>query len=310
LKKGSGGKPMPYAIQVEFAPAHELMASASIFTKRNLSRHLLYGDQWIKEVEAKIGENLIQDIASFADPGCWSEYLILLIHLRGEKQKAAKSFLQWVENIQPGELFEMLSPYVLNPIQPQIGALKNQFVDLLYRWNEAYFDSFHSHLIKELSRDAEEKTLLIEKHPSPEIVEHITDLWIGEEAPIDKMILVPSIHVNPIKMIHKYNRMNVIYYPVDPPVGNGEVPYRLRRMTKALNDDNRVRIMKLIAEGPKTFTDLVNEIGLSKATVHQHLFVLRSAGLLRFHYYEDIYSINNHVLDKVKGVLDGFIFGK
>jgi DNA-binding transcriptional ArsR family regulator len=306
---GFGRKVMSYTTQVEFAPAYELLASSSIFFKRNLSRHLLYGDQWFKEVELQIGEGFKNEVLAFADPACWSEYMILLTHIRGKKEESPKEFLQWVENIQPGELFELLSPYVLNPIQPHIGALKNQFVDLLHKWNELYFQFFDLSLVEKLKRDSQEKGSLIGKFSSQVVVEQITDLWIGEDVPLEKIVLAPSIHVNPIKIIHKYNGMNIIYYPVDPPIGEGEVPHQLRRITKALHDDNRIRILQLIAQEQRTFTDIVNEIGLSKATVHQHLFVLRSAGLLRFHYYEDIYSINSHVLEKVKGVLEGFIFG-
>jgi DNA-binding transcriptional ArsR family regulator len=299
---------MTYDTEIEFAPSYELLASSSIFFKRNLSRHLLLGDQWFKEVEVRIGEDFKNDVEAFDDQASWSEYMILLNHIRGRKDESPNEFLQWVEGIQPGELFELLSPHVLNPIQPHIGSLKNQFVEFLYRWNELYFDSFDKALLDHLRRDSIEKGQLLGKFSAQEVLEQITDLWIGEDVPLDKIILVPSIHVNPLKIIHKYNGMNIIYYPVDPLVGENEVPYRLRRMTKALHDDNRLKILKLIAQSPRTFTDIVNEIGLSKATVHQHLFVLRSAGLLRFHYYEDIYSIPLHVMDKVKGALEGFIF--
>jgi DNA-binding transcriptional ArsR family regulator len=299
---------MTYVTQVEFARSYELLASSSIFFKRNLSRHLLYGDQWFKEVEGRIGEDFKNEVEAFEDPASWSEFMILLSHIRGRKDESPKEFLEWVEGIQPGELFELLSPHVLNPIQPHIGALKNQFVEFLHRWNEVYFQSFDTSLVDQLIRDAQEKERLLGKIAAQEVLEKITDLWIEEDVPLDKIVLVPSIHVNPIKIIHKYNRMNIIYYPVDPVVGENEVPHRLRRMTKALNDDNRVKILKLIAQRPRTFTDIVNEIGLSKATVHQHLFVLRSAGLLRFHYYEDIYSIPSQVMEKVKNSLESFIF--
>lgn len=300
---------MPYNIQVDFASSYELIASYSIFTKRNLTRHLLYGDQWLKETESLIGESLKNDILTFEDPGCWGEYLMLLVNIRGKENEDPKKFLKWVEGIQPGELFEFLSPHVLNPVQPQIGAMKNQFVNLLYRWNEKYFETIDHTLLDQLKVDFKKKEILKEELSPQEVVEQATDFWIGDEANLDKIILVPSIHVNPIKFIYKYNGMNIINYPVDPPVGEFQVPYRLRRITKALNDDNRVRMIQLVAQGPKTFTDLVNEIGLAKATVHQHLFVLRSAGLLRFHYYEDIYSVNPNVFEKVKSVLEGYTFG-
>jgi hypothetical protein len=299
---------MAYGLQVEFSPSYEMIASGSIFMKRNLSRHLLYGDQWIKEVESKIGEELKSDLLAFEDLATWTEYLLLLAHFRVNLEETQEEFLQWVEGIQAGELFELLAPYSLNPIQPHIGSTKSQFVDLFYRWNDFYFKGFEAELLEVLKRDSVEKGKLSEALSPQEAFERITDIVIEEEAPVDQILLVPSIHVNPIKIIHKYNRLNLIYYPVDPPVKEGEVPHQLRRITKALNDDNRVKMLRLIAQGPRTFTEIVNGIGLSKATVHQHLFTLRSAGLLRFHYYQDTYSINPNLLTKINGILGDFIF--
>lgn len=299
---------MPYQTQIEIAASYELIASFSIFSKRNMSRNLLYGDQWLKETEKVIGDKLSKDILAFEDPGCWNEYFTLLIHLWGREDEKATDFLNWVEGMQPGELFEYLSPYVQSPLLPQIGEVKNSFVDLLYRWNTKYFEKWDNSLLTKLKKDGQEKKLRNEKLSSIDFVDEVTGLWIGEEAPLDKVVLVPSIHINPIKQIYKYNKMNIIKYPVDPPIEDIEVPYQLRRMMKALSDEKRIRILQLIAKKPRSFTDIVHEIGLSKATVHQHLFVLRSAGLLSFHYYEDMYNINPAVFEKVKRDFEQHVF--
>lgn len=297
---------MSYTIKIDFSPSYELISSYSVFTKRNLTRHLLYGEQWIKDTEIQIGEELTKEILAFKEH-CWLEYFTLLVYIWDKKEGEPAEFLKWVKGLQPGELFEYLSPYVLSPLEPHIGAMKDQFVELLTQWNESYFKKFD--LLEVLKKNAVEVRKLSKQFPSVETVDKVTDLWIGYEANLDKMVLVPSIHANPIKFIYKFNGLNIINYPVDPPVGEGELPYKIKRLTKALNDDNRIRILQLVAQGPKTFTDLVNELGLSKATVHQHLYVLRSAGLLRLHYYQEFYTINPEIFEKVKSILVEQVFG-
>jgi DNA-binding transcriptional ArsR family regulator len=40
-------------------------------------------------------------------------------------------------------------------------------------------------------------------------------------------------------------------------------------------------ILRLLAEGPHSFTEVVRATGLSKSTVNHHMVMLRAAGLVR-----------------------------
>jgi DNA-binding transcriptional ArsR family regulator len=54
----------------------------------------------------------------------------------------------------------------------------------------------------------------------------------------------------------------------------------LRRFHKVLADVNRLRIVRRLADGPATVTELVEDVGLSQPLVSWHLGKLREVGLV------------------------------
>ena len=54
----------------------------------------------------------------------------------------------------------------------------------------------------------------------------------------------------------------------------------LRRFHKTLADVNRLRICRVLAEGPATVTELIESVGLSQPLVSWHLGKLREVGLV------------------------------
>lgn len=54
----------------------------------------------------------------------------------------------------------------------------------------------------------------------------------------------------------------------------------LRAFHKALADVNRLRIVRRLADGPATITDLIEHVGLSQPLVSWHIGRLRSAGVV------------------------------
>jgi DNA-binding transcriptional ArsR family regulator len=54
----------------------------------------------------------------------------------------------------------------------------------------------------------------------------------------------------------------------------------LRTFHKALADVNRLRIVRRLATGPATVTDLIEHVGLSQPLVSWHLGRLRAAGIV------------------------------
>jgi ArsR family transcriptional regulator len=67
----------------------------------------------------------------------------------------------------------------------------------------------------------------------------------------------------------------------------------LRRFHKTLADVNRLRICRVLAQGPATVTELIESVGLSQPLVSWHLGKLREVGLVtaRRHGRETIHTI-------------------
>src|SRR5204862_3211157 len=58
-------------------------------------------------------------------------------------------------------------------------------------------------------------------------------------------------------------------------------PVHLLRLHKALSDERRLRILRLLGERDMNLQELSDELGLAKSTTHHHTVVLRAAGLIR-----------------------------
>ncbi|HEY4845909.1 MAG TPA: ArsR family transcriptional regulator [Candidatus Dormibacteraeota bacterium] len=100
------------------------------------------------------------------------------------------------------------------------------------------------------------------------------------EAGIDRVLLVPSIVTRPWITISDWESTKIICYRAGA-TASGEPERDLVLMYRALGDETRLRLLRELAVGDRRLADLVQSLGLSKSTLHGHLAVLRSAGLIR-----------------------------
>jgi DNA-binding transcriptional ArsR family regulator len=57
-------------------------------------------------------------------------------------------------------------------------------------------------------------------------------------------------------------------------------PHRLVKVAAALGDERRLRILRLLREEPLTASEVADRMGIDRTSLHHHLGILRSAGLL------------------------------
>lgn len=76
----------------------------------------------------------------------------------------------------------------------------------------------------------------------------------------------------------------MFYYPVANesiyPDDKGMPSYFLVQKHKALGDEARLRMVKLLKGSDRTLQEITNELNMGKSTVHHHLKILRSARLV------------------------------
>ncbi|MFZ5826066.1 MAG: DUF5937 family protein [Bacillota bacterium] len=99
----------------------------------------------------------------------------------------------------------------------------------------------------------------------------------------DHLYLMPSYFAWPQLMLRYDQAPYLITYPVFEHQREGRAPVppeRLLKMLRAVGDMTRMQILQLIAQQPRSNTELAGLIGISEAAVSKHLKQLQEAGLL------------------------------
>lgn len=167
------------------------------------------------------------------------------------------------------ESLELLLP--LSPAQT-----KRRVLDVLVRYEDELFDG---DVLPELERDVLAKRALAVA--PEELIEIATGGYRYEpEAELDTVVLVPHVALRPWLLLCQHERTRIICYPLP---GDDGLEERALLLGQALGDEHRVRMLRRLAAGPATLTELAEVAGLAKSTAHHHLGRLRAAGLVTMH---------------------------
>ena len=79
------------------------------------------------------------------------------------------------------------------------------------------------------------------------------------------------------------------------------------RLSKALGDEKRLRILRVLSEGEKTLMELAEMFGVAKTTMHHHMIVLRSAGLVSVGVGQKRYRLRTETVPDVGALLSGYL---
>ena len=276
---------MTYTVTVDAAPAYELLASLHGYLATQAHRLLDLGDKWAAEVQERLTPELAAHLAALDEPPCIRQLGLLVRQCPGDR--SAETFLQWLATLSPGELYERLAPHTPPaglPLSTDLGALRDRFLAALAPWHEQYFRHIDPAILRGLEADANRLRAL---PVAPEaVVEHATNGLVAEPGPgLREIVLIPQFHKRPLIVGYPIREGHTFLYPMaDLPGAPGEPAPALMRITRALSDESRLRILHFLAGRAATFTEVVEQSGLTKGTVHKHIAALRSAGLIRAHF--------------------------
>jgi DNA-binding transcriptional ArsR family regulator len=272
-----------YRLDIDFAPPYELLISIKAYVRRAERRTLDLGTGWVRRVRESLTPDLVTALSA---PGVLDTVDLLdLLVRRCPGERGVTGFLGWLASLSAGDLYEILMPFVPDrggAHVRELAARQEEAVGLLAAWDTQYFSTVDRAILDGLAASAaEHRKALAERQPE-QVVEAATNgLIIPPEPDLETVLLVPQYHYRPWNVRAFYRSLRLIEYPVDAlPAQDGEVPLRLLRLTRALADESRLRILRFLSEGEASFTDLVRLTGLSKSTVHHHLVALRAAGLV------------------------------
>lgn len=280
---------MGYRVQFEFSPLYELVNSLELFATKKSIKNVDLGAEWIKDVQVKLDEHGV-DLGNTKDLPCFS-YLYLLIWQSPEKEDV-DTFIKWLQSLAPGSLYEKLFSYVSESLPTDLTAIRNHYIKLMKTWDDVYFKSIDPHVLDVLRESMIKGEERIGTEDPVSLVNRISGgIYMEQYEELEQVIMIPTYHTSPLITSRKFKNIAYIFYPVDMPESDRNVPSKkLLRITKALADENRLRIIKLVSEGPKTFTEILQHFDVSKSTVHHHVMLLRTAGLISAYHTDECCS--------------------
>jgi DNA-binding transcriptional ArsR family regulator len=194
-------------------------------------------------------------------------------------------------------------------------AAKALVVRLLDRWYEEIFRPTEAETAEILARDAEAKRSLASGRSPEALIEAATNgLEFRREPWARRVLLVPHIALRPWNTMSAWEDLYILGYPVADESLGAEAsapPAGLLRLHKALGDEKRLRMLKILAKGSASLQQLAQATGLAKSSAHHHLVILRSAGLVRVTTGEEsIYTLRRDFLPEAAAMLGTFLEGR
>jgi DNA-binding transcriptional ArsR family regulator len=158
--------------------------------------------------------------------------------------------------------------------------LAMKVADLVELWNRDVFAEMGPSLEPGLRDSWRSVTRLKEHLPIERLIIRATrGVEYRIESWIHTVVLIPSLLNRPWVDLAEHRGAKIIFYPA---VSTGEgSDSQLAEIYKALGDETRLRILRLMSSGTTSLTEMAEKLGLAKSTIHGHLVVLRGAGITR-----------------------------
>jgi DNA-binding transcriptional ArsR family regulator len=304
-------------VAVDWVPAYELVLSLFCFVTFGKHRLLELGDAWVDEVRQRLpagmATRLSRQNTAVSLKHKEDDLLLLLVHGCPHPCDVA-GFLTWLGGLSAGDAYESLAPRLPDggPKLPRdFLSWRDRAVNVLNVWNDTYFKDIDPAILTGLAENADALRQRLGTSPQALIEEMTNGILVeaGEE-PVT-VTLVPQYHKRPYNEDFSEQGGVVILYPADICLPtDDQPPSRLLRLTHALSDESRLRILRFVADGARTLTEVARFIGLSQPTVHHHLVQLRAAGLVRVHFVANVpsrYSLRPHALDQLSEQLGTYL---
>ncbi|RCX19809.1 DNA-binding transcriptional ArsR family regulator [Fontibacillus phaseoli] len=275
---------MSYNIEADFAPIYECVTSITAFISKQNHNAMDAGKLWVREVQDLFAPVIMQKmreaIKKLEDfslsPYIWS----------CPGNRSVPEFLDWFDALSTGQLYEIAAGFG-QTVPSNLSELRNLTSEVLREWNLRYFGSISPAITEGLAQEAESLKSRLKETNSLEVYEQATGgMRIYPNELLKRFVLIPQYHSRPLVTSSIFDETIFTHYSCDiiPPAPGHPAP-GLLRLTRALSDETRLCILRLLSEKQMTFTEIVREIGLSKSTIHYHLISLRAAGLVIVHYY-------------------------
>jgi DNA-binding transcriptional ArsR family regulator len=190
-------------------------------------------------------------------------------------------------------------------------TFKAELLDVLEGWYERVWKPESLTIVPILERDADAKRELRRDLPVDRFVVAATNgVEYAPRPGIDRVVMIPSFVSRPVVSFVEFGAVFIIVYPVADESISFErdvPPPRLVRLSKALGDEKRLRVLRALADGEKSLMELADMFGVAKTTMHHHMIILRSAGLISVATDKKRYRLRHETVPDVGALLNEFL---
>ena len=187
-----------------------------------------------------------------------------------------------------------------------ITSIVRRFADEVFPRHAAQFRPI-------LQRDADAKRAMATQMSPRRLVELATN-GIDPSRYQRPILLIPNVVARPWVVFTDAPDELILCYPVADEYMDADPdapPQWLIKTYKALGDERRLRILRRLSRGPASLHELTDELDASKSTLHHHLMLLRTAGLIRVSIGKDKeYSLRENVVPEATSILQAYIRGE
>ena len=217
----------------------------------------------------------------------------------------------WVASLDGTEkLSAMLDPLLADAPAAIVGAL-HATLTAIHRTVGA---EMLAEAIGPMQREvvARRKQLEAGRHPGELVVEATNGYELSDDLPVERVLLLPSYWFRPWLIINRIDEVEVLTSPVSDEhlaLPSAAPSPALVKLTKALGDEGRLRLLRRMGGGPITLSDAMDELDLAKTTAHHHLSILRQAGLvvIRGEGRDSRYALRAHAPTAANKALEDYL---
>lgn len=190
-----------------------------------------------------------------------------------------------------------------------------QYLAALEEYAQVFFEEEEKHIAPALASALSQAQRLAEKHPPLELVERLSrGVRLQDIGQIEQIVLFPSWWVHPLVFLGRKEVQAFVVFSARPfaPAHSlpDEPPEELIQTFKALGDSTRLRILRYLAQGALTPSELAQRLRLRPPTIIHHLHTLRLAGLVQIIIgkdYEKCYALRSEALTEFQQSLKKFL---
>lgn len=308
-----------YQVQFEYSLLWECALEIAAVTNSPLIKTLEKPLEYWKKVKSSITDDLLNHLTIVEEKNTWKSLLQLLHQEKFTEIEHFISYIKQLSEIdlkyiclpfigqkyqelrkkaaigQQGAVTELMTLTKDNPFFPTYIAficdvdaayLKEHLIAVMEGWfDEVITTERPEEITTYLKTDSESKIQMSKSMSPEELVEWATGgiVYLPEPS-ISSVLLIPQYVYRPWNIEADIEGTKVFYYPIANESifpNNPHLPNNLLVLRyKALGDEIRLRMVKLLYKNDLTLQEITDELDMAKSTVHHHLKILRSARLV------------------------------